>query len=291
MPQRSSPRGSAAGPRSCCAIRHQLYFQLRSQSARGPRQGLQSKIAQFAGFDSGDHRLADTRTPRKRRLREPPALAQLRNLVLDHDLGQFLFDLLMQTEFIDFSFECRYALISAYASCPRLYRHASIPGSSWIRFGMPGAAACPAAELRINVERFISAVPFQTNRCALIPRRLAVARLARDDDETSPLRCLHRYLAVPEVMTEKRWRAVQVFNTELQKFDVWRRKTAPDAGVYTFRGQRWLSEGVDKVAERDAAGGKDSENSGTGVPACRCCASFLARATFESCHRTGHDNE
>ena len=43
----------------------------------------------------------------------------------------------------------------------------------------------------------------------------------------------------------------------------------PVAGVYTFRGQRWLSEGVDKVAERDAAGGKDSENSGTGVPAGR----------------------
>ena len=78
-------------------------------------------------------------------------------------------------------------------------------------------------------------------------------------------------------MTEKRWRAVQVFSTELQKFDVWRRKTAPDAGVYTYRGQRWLSEGADKVAERDAAGGKDSENSGqASLPVDAARASWLA---------------
>ena len=51
---------------------------------------------------------------------------------------------------------------------------------------------------------------------------------------------------------------------------------ACDGSLYISRAT--LSEGVDKVAERDAAGGKDAENSGTGVPACRAArASWLAQ--------------
>ena len=60
----------------------------------------------------------------------------------------------------------------------------------------------------------------------------------------------------------------------------------------TFRGQRWLLEGIDKVAERDGAGARTLKIVGqASLLPVRCCASFLARAAFESRHRTGHANE
>ena len=57
----------------------------------------------------------------------------------------------------------------------------------------------------------------------------------------------------------------------------WHRLPACGSAVCTFRGQRWLSEGVDKVAERDAAGARTLKIVGqASLPVVAARASWLA---------------
>ena len=57
----------------------------------------------------------------------------------------------------------------------------------------------------------------------------------------------------------------------------WHRLPACGSAVWTFRGQRWLSEGVDKVAERDAARARTLKIVGqASLPVVAARASWLA---------------
>src|SRR5260370_42565821 len=67
--------------------------------------GFSKSDFELAGLDLCDHRLAYARPPRKRSLSQPSALSQIRDLVFDQNLSQFVFHLAPQAEFVYLSFE------------------------------------------------------------------------------------------------------------------------------------------------------------------------------------------
>src|SRR5271168_1365198 len=90
-----------AATRSRLRLRNQVNLEACAERARGPCQRLQGKVAQLAGLDLRDHRLADSRARGKHRLSKSPAFPQVRDLVLDQNLRELIFDLTAEAELID----------------------------------------------------------------------------------------------------------------------------------------------------------------------------------------------